>query len=705
MFRIADGREHFYQWDVDRQIIVEDGSITEVHFCNRTDDCSLVVEVIDGLANVPNVILQKSFDIRVFGYDGKATRYDEAFKVKARTKPTDYVYTEIEIKRYEDLEKRIDEIEKNGISEEVITNAVENYLEKNPVDLTGYATEVYVDEKIAAIPEPDLTGYAKKSEIPDVSDFISEIPSEYVTESELTAKGYATGGYVDAKVAGIVIPSLEGYATEKYVDDAIAGIEIPEGGGDADLTNYYTKEEVDTAIYNSKDTYYLDFSNATEEAQAATADMIEFITRFNAGQNVCAHIRCPENFANAIKGWQPTTIQKVINKYIFTANAINPQQIAGDNVTPYYSFELKEDSTAGWVYYTKDKYTFAIATKDYVDVAIANINERDTYFLDTRDLVFDLGRNKNIARLPENVCGFFDRVINGNAVALQVYDETLSRFIPAEFVITADESIIVARSLSASDLDSEQTVEHWRLSYSYDYGCYTITSNLTTQRSIASQAYVDTAIQEAIAGIDIPEGGGGGSSATTCYIYGSKSSYSDEEAAALYKFTQDFKDNPTKIPEGYMFYIQQGSANAVIPYRVAIIATVLRFYFLYAGTYWYRSIYFTSDGKIDSVGSVSDPDHDFGGGDSWTYTTDAYSSELYDAKELYILCQDDDGTYCHSHIVLPENYKLGEYTYRNFCFTLPDGSDSRNRYWTYDGSFLSINFENSHELQTIAYKK
>lgn len=44
------------------------------------------------------------------------------------------------------------------------------------VDLTGYATEEYVDEKFNSIkiPEVDLTGYALKSEIPDTSAFQTE---------------------------------------------------------------------------------------------------------------------------------------------------------------------------------------------------------------------------------------------------------------------------------------------------------------------------------------------------------------------------------------------------------------------------------------------------------------------------------------------------------------------------------------------------
>ncbi len=99
-------------------------------------------------------------------------------------------------------------------TESYVDNAVSNV----KVDLTGYATESYVDGAIAAIPQPDLSGYALKSEIPDTSGFITEIPAEYVTETELEGKGYLTEHQ-----------SLEGYATEEYVDTAIAN--IPSSGG------------------------------------------------------------------------------------------------------------------------------------------------------------------------------------------------------------------------------------------------------------------------------------------------------------------------------------------------------------------------------------------------------------------------------------------------------------------------------------------
>ena len=114
MFKIEDGRSQFYQWDLDRRLIVEDPTITEVHFCNRTDNCSLVCETYQEngltLVNVPNLLLQTDWKIHVYAYVGY-TKHDECFEVVGRTKPADYIYTETEIKRYEDFENRIGELE------------------------------------------------------------------------------------------------------------------------------------------------------------------------------------------------------------------------------------------------------------------------------------------------------------------------------------------------------------------------------------------------------------------------------------------------------------------------------------------------------------------------------------------------------------------------------------------------------------------
>ena len=152
MFKILDGRNELFQWDINRQIIVSDASIDAVHFSNRTDDFSLVVEVKEenGLrvANIPNILLQESWDINVYGYcDGYYTKQAARIKVNPRTKPESYVYTETEVLNYNTVMEKINTVENN------IGEAVNDYLIKNPVvvDLSNYYTKSQVDAAIDAV--------------------------------------------------------------------------------------------------------------------------------------------------------------------------------------------------------------------------------------------------------------------------------------------------------------------------------------------------------------------------------------------------------------------------------------------------------------------------------------------------------------------------------------------------------------------------
>ena len=155
MFKILDGRDELFQWDINRQIIVSDASIDAVHYSNRTDDSALVVEVKEknGLrvADIPNILLQESWDINVYGYcDGYYTKQAARIKVNPRTKPESYVYTETEVLNYNTVMEKIDRVENN------IGEAVNDYLIKNPVvvDLSNYYTKSQVD---AAIDTVELT--------------------------------------------------------------------------------------------------------------------------------------------------------------------------------------------------------------------------------------------------------------------------------------------------------------------------------------------------------------------------------------------------------------------------------------------------------------------------------------------------------------------------------------------------------------------
>ena len=116
------------------------------------------------------------------------------------------------------------------------------------IDLSAYATKKELTDAINNI----VSSYALKTEIPkkvseleNDSGYLSSIPEEYVTDTELNAKGYLTEQDLSAYALKTDIPSLDGYATTQYVDNAIANIP---SGGTVDLSDYYTKEETNALI-------------------------------------------------------------------------------------------------------------------------------------------------------------------------------------------------------------------------------------------------------------------------------------------------------------------------------------------------------------------------------------------------------------------------------------------------------------------------
>ena len=151
------GRSYFWQWDLCQKLIVEDDcACKEVHFCNGTSETSLVclIEEVDGVrtAKVPNILLQTEGMLTAYlctrTEDGTETKISQHFQVLPRAKPDDYVYTETEVLNYHHLAERIDQIEKNGISDKQIASAVEKYLDENPID-TGSKLTIGVVELLA----------------------------------------------------------------------------------------------------------------------------------------------------------------------------------------------------------------------------------------------------------------------------------------------------------------------------------------------------------------------------------------------------------------------------------------------------------------------------------------------------------------------------------------------------------------------------
>ena len=82
----------------------------------------------------------------------------------------------------------------------VLEEIAKSQLEGSEVDLSAYATKEFVADEIEKIDVTEQLGdYAKKTELPtNVSqltndkNYLTSIPSEYITETELNAKGYLT---------------------------------------------------------------------------------------------------------------------------------------------------------------------------------------------------------------------------------------------------------------------------------------------------------------------------------------------------------------------------------------------------------------------------------------------------------------------------------------------------------------------------------
>lgn len=135
------------------------------------------------------------------------------------------------------------------------------------VDLTGYATEDFVQEQIQNIEHPIVEVPSKLSELENdvnhvsqdyvdtkVADLVNSAPETLDTIGEIAQALKEHQDVADAITEAIGkkadkedLPSIEGLASEAFVTEAIQKIEFPV----TDLSNYYTRDEVTQAIIDN----------------------------------------------------------------------------------------------------------------------------------------------------------------------------------------------------------------------------------------------------------------------------------------------------------------------------------------------------------------------------------------------------------------------------------------------------------------------
>lgn len=135
-FTLKDGRSELYQWDTGVELEVSE-ELTQIHMSVSSYGTSLDVDVVDGIAKIPDILLQKGEDLNVWGFfeteESGFTKIHKKIRVNRRNKPADYIYTPQEQTTLQKIKDQLDELKKNQ-DPDAIKNAVEDYLEENPVE-------------------------------------------------------------------------------------------------------------------------------------------------------------------------------------------------------------------------------------------------------------------------------------------------------------------------------------------------------------------------------------------------------------------------------------------------------------------------------------------------------------------------------------------------------------------------------------------
>ena len=141
MIIYIDGPDQIlYQWDRGQRVILRgtpDGARVDFALCGS--DKSVTKDIYEDLGvlfcDIPDTLLMGSGQLHGYIYEEDDERGETVFsfvyQIIPRPKPDDYVEPE-EVLLWHELDRRISELEENGVSEDRIAAAVDKYLKENP---------------------------------------------------------------------------------------------------------------------------------------------------------------------------------------------------------------------------------------------------------------------------------------------------------------------------------------------------------------------------------------------------------------------------------------------------------------------------------------------------------------------------------------------------------------------------------------------
>ena len=222
--------------------------------------------------------------------------------------------------------------------------------------ISGLVSESYVNEyvenAIKDIPkeEVDLSDYAKKTEIPtktsqltNDSNFLTSVPSEYITETELNAKGYLTEHQdISNKADKSEIPTK----TSQLTNDSNFLTSVPsEYVTDSELNSkaYATETYVQNEIAKIDTTVLEDRASDLEDRASDLEDRVEILNNLSLGVHSDGGIYLFVNGEPVGLGIFMSNVEiKVSDGYITDDNTI----ILSDNI-PSGTYSMKYENEDG----------------------------------------------------------------------------------------------------------------------------------------------------------------------------------------------------------------------------------------------------------------------------------------------------------------------------------------------------------------------
>lgn len=236
MLTLNDGRSELWQWDTGRTLSV-DTDCSQVHFSNKVFGRSIDVDVADGVAIIPDILLQTDNDLNVWAFVGTAengyTKISKTFKVNRRNKPADYVFTPTDQTSLEEIKERLEYLEQNTVDVPVKSvNGKTGAVELNAEDVGAIAeTELQTatNEALAqAKASGEFDGADGKSAYAYAVDggytgteaeFAAKLETEkFANPFALTFTGAVTGSYDGSAQMSVNIPNA---VTDTHINSLI----------------------------------------------------------------------------------------------------------------------------------------------------------------------------------------------------------------------------------------------------------------------------------------------------------------------------------------------------------------------------------------------------------------------------------------------------------------------------------------------------